>query len=199
MARETKRPYQSPARAAAAERTRAQVVETAARLLSEPRGAVGFSLDAVARAAGVTRLTVYNQFGSRRGLLEAVFEHVALKRGLGRIPEVMQASDPREALVGLVGLFCAFWDQARPAAAIYDAAGADAELAEAMATRNERRRVAIAVLLGRMGKGGDQDAIDLIFTLTGYRTFESLRPGRTAEDVARIVARACLSALDKDR
>ena len=67
----SRRPYVSAARAEAAAEKRERVIRAAARFLREEDGITAFSLDAVAKAADVTRLTVYNQFGSRRGLLEA--------------------------------------------------------------------------------------------------------------------------------
>ncbi len=197
MSKDVKRPYASAVRAAAAEQTRGRLVETAARLLADQPTIAGFSLEAVAKAAGVTRLTVYNQFGSRRGLLEAVFDHVAGQAGLpSRIPEAMQTADPREGLARLIEVFCAFWEQVRPIARLHDAAAGDPELAEAVDMRNERRRHAIGVLMQRMGRGDDQDKIDLIFTLTGYRAFESLKRGRTGQDACRILAETCLKLLD---
>ena len=71
------RSYVSPARSAAAAETRERVIEAASRTLREGESIARFSLDTVAKVAGVTRLTVYNQFGSRRGLLEAVFDEIA--------------------------------------------------------------------------------------------------------------------------
>ena len=62
----TPRRYVSSVRAAAAEKKRAEVVQAARDLLGAGGGAGAFSLEAAARQAGVTRLTVYNQFGSRR-------------------------------------------------------------------------------------------------------------------------------------
>ena len=53
---------------AAAAETRERVIEAASRTLREGESIARFSLDTVAKVAGVTRLTVYNQFGSRRGL-----------------------------------------------------------------------------------------------------------------------------------
>ena len=67
------RSYVSPIRNAAAAEKRARVVKVAGRLLDGKAGISSFSLERVAKAAGVTRLTVYKQFGSRRELLEAVF------------------------------------------------------------------------------------------------------------------------------
>ncbi|WP_404558819.1 TetR/AcrR family transcriptional regulator [Bradyrhizobium niftali] len=54
------------------------------------------SLDAVAKAANVTRLTVYNQFGSRRGLLEAVFDDIARRGRLGRLDDAVDDPDPEK-------------------------------------------------------------------------------------------------------
>jgi AcrR family transcriptional regulator len=193
MTEDVKRRYASPARAAASEQTRAKVVETAARMLAEQSNIAGFSLDAVAKAAGVTRLTVYNQFGSRRGLLEAVFDDVAARAGImERVAGAMQTPDPRKALARLIGVFCLMWQEVRPLARLHDAAASDPELAEAVGARNERRRNAITVLLGRLGRGEDRELVDLIFTLTSYRTFEALLAGRSGEDACRIVTETCL-------
>ena len=60
------RAYVSSVRTAAAAEKRDRVLEAAAKLLREDASIARFSLDTVAKAAGVTRLTVYNQFGSRR-------------------------------------------------------------------------------------------------------------------------------------
>src|SRR4030081_2387058 len=105
------RGYVSSVRTAAAAEKRDRVIEAAARLLREDASIASFSLDAVAKAAAVTRLTVYHQFGSRRGLLEAVFDDIARQGGLAQIPDAMAMSDPREALDRLVEIFCAFWSR----------------------------------------------------------------------------------------
>ena len=62
------RPYRLGRRRPAAERTRARVLRAARALLTARAGAEPFSVEAVARRAGVARMTVYHQFGSRRGL-----------------------------------------------------------------------------------------------------------------------------------
>src|SRR3979411_2078216 len=106
-----RRAYVSSVRTAAAAEKRDRVLEAAAKLLREDASIARFSLDAVAKAAGVTRLTVYNQFGSRRGLLEAVFDEIARQGGLTRIVEVMAMRDARAALYRLVEIFCDFWNR----------------------------------------------------------------------------------------
>ena len=91
----TKRAYSSPAREAAAAAKRAQVVLVAEQLLRESEDAAALSMETMAAAAGVTRLTIYKQFGSRRGLLEAVFdERCAAQGAFSRIPEAMIIGDP---------------------------------------------------------------------------------------------------------
>src|SRR3979411_1736085 len=103
------RPYTSSVRAAAAAAKRDRVIDAAARSLREDASIASFSLEAVAKAAGVTRLTVYHQFGSRRGLLEAVFDEIARQGGLTQIADAMAISNPRAALDRLGEIFCAFW------------------------------------------------------------------------------------------
>jgi AcrR family transcriptional regulator len=49
-------------------------------LYSSREGSAKFSVEAVARQAGVARMTVYYQFGSRRGLLEGICDSLAIER-----------------------------------------------------------------------------------------------------------------------
>src|SRR5260370_29299303 len=102
------RPYTSSVRAAAAAKKRDRVIEAAAGSLREDASIASFSLEAVAKAAGVTRLTVYHQFGSRRGVLEAVFDEIARQGGLTEIANAMAISDPHAARDRLVEILCAF-------------------------------------------------------------------------------------------
>src|SRR5438034_816285 len=68
------RPYRLGQRQVAADETRSRILNAArAQLETE----ASFSIDAVARRADVARMTVYYQFGSRRGLLEALIDDLA--------------------------------------------------------------------------------------------------------------------------
>src|ERR1700748_3287811 len=82
------RSYESPTRDMAADKTRKRLVAAARAILTNPRSRTPFSLEAVASRARVTRLTVYNQFKNRRGLLEAVFDDVAQMGRLDRLSQV---------------------------------------------------------------------------------------------------------------
>src|ERR1051325_5493626 len=105
----SKRSYVSAVRTAAAAEKRNRVIKAAARFLREEESMTAFSLDAVAKAAGVTRLTVYNQFGSRRGLLEAVFDDIARSGRLARLNDAIANPDARRGLDALIEIFCDFW------------------------------------------------------------------------------------------
>src|SRR5207247_6928136 len=108
------RPYRLGRRQPAAQRTRARVLRAARELLAARAGAQPFSVDAVARRAGVARMTVYHQFGSRRGLLEALFDSFVAG---GELPATLAAAfqrpDPLETLADVVAAFARFWDAGR--------------------------------------------------------------------------------------
>src|SRR5258705_8537074 len=168
-----KRAYVSSVRSEAAAEKRDRVIEAAAKLLREDASIARFSLDTVAKAAGVTRLTVCNQFGSRRGLLEAVFDDIARKGGLAGIADAMAMADPHAALDRLIEIFCAFWNRDPAIGRLHEAMATDPEFAQALIERNERRRKAVKDLIGRIaGKAAPRQAPQkprhLIFALTNY-------------------------------
>jgi AcrR family transcriptional regulator len=172
------RPYRSPQRAAAADETRARLVAAACTLLSGGKDSPAFSLDGVAREAGVTRLTVYNQFQSKRGLLEAVFDDLARQGGLSELPQVFAEADPDKAIRRFVTVFCRFWTAH---AAILPKFGAvtklDDEVAASLHARSERRRHALTVLVGRLvadDGGKNVDLVDLLFGITSFDMFAAL-------------------------
>jgi len=194
------RAYVSSVRAAAAAEKRERVLEAAAKLLREDAGIAHFSLDTVAKAAGVTRLTVYNQFGSRRGLLEAVFDDIARQGGLHQIADAMAMADARAALNRLVEIFCGFWSRDAAIGRLHEAMATDPEFAVALLERNERRRKGLDALVDRIAgktatRRARQDAVDTIFALTSYAMFAMLSLGRSADDVCRLVQTACRAAL----
>jgi AcrR family transcriptional regulator len=196
-----KRHYVSSVRAAAAVEKRDRVIQAATRLLRENNSIAAFSLDGVAKAAGVTRLTVYNQFGSRRGLLEAVFDEIARQGGLSRIAEAMAMADPRTALDRLVEIFCDFWNWDAAIGRLQQEMSADPELARALIERNERRRKTLEFLVARAARpnassGARQDAVDMIFALTSYPMFAMLRSNRATDEACMLIKSACSRALD---
>jgi AcrR family transcriptional regulator len=196
------RPYSSPIRDAAAAEKRARVVDVAGWLLRERENIASVSMDAVAKAAGVTRLTVYKQFGSRHRLLEAVFDERARQGGLGRIVRAMAMDDPRAALGRIIEIFCEFWGSDASLGRLHDAAGLDPEFAQALAERNERRRTAIRLLIDRLNAGSARttpmtsDVADLLFGLTSFAMYRSLAANRPQGAVCELLKAACTAILD---
>ncbi|WP_049622768.1 TetR/AcrR family transcriptional regulator [Frateuria defendens] len=196
------RTYRSAARAEAAGQTRARILAAATELLREA-GVAGFSLESVGKAAGVTRLTVYNQFGSRRALLEAVFDELAARGGLHRIRDAMADDDPHAGLRRLVGIFCDFWGADLDSlAGLHGAASGDAEFAESLGARNERRRGTFAALVERLVERGEvrardaRDLVDLLFVLTSLQVFTQLKVGKRSKvSVRRLIEAAAVDAV----
>ena len=71
------RPYRLGQRQVLAEQARERILTATRELLMTSNGFSGFSMEAVARQAFVARMTVYHQFGSKIGLLEALCDSLA--------------------------------------------------------------------------------------------------------------------------
>src|ERR1700760_4280359 len=93
------RPYNLGKRREAIDQGRQQVLDAARSLLAEREGPA-FTVDAVARRADVARATVYYQFGSKSGLLEAGCDHLAGPGGLGGLPAAFTDPDPAPVEAG---------------------------------------------------------------------------------------------------
>src|SRR2546430_11154979 len=104
------RPYRLGQRQVTADETRSRILNAAREQLERE---ASFSIDAVARRADVARMTVYYQFGSRRGLLEALFDELAARGGIPQLPLAFQEPDPMVALDRLIEIFAHFWTSAR--------------------------------------------------------------------------------------
>jgi AcrR family transcriptional regulator len=92
-------------RRAEAERTRSRILASARELVSElgPEASVG----KVAQRAEVSRITIYNQFGSKAGLLEALSTQT---RPLAdNLPPGEAGTDPSDQLRLRIEQACAAW------------------------------------------------------------------------------------------
>src|SRR5215469_6976003 len=104
------RSYQAGARRlAATAATRKKIVDAARSLLSDPSGE-SFSIDSVAERADVARMTVYYQFKSKAGLLEALFDDVAERADMRQMRRIFEETDRFKSLGKLVDLFCRLWE-----------------------------------------------------------------------------------------
>jgi AcrR family transcriptional regulator len=186
------RTYQSDRRQTAANETRSRVLEAARSLLSTS-GQARFTIDAVAERANVARMTVYHQFGSKPGLIATLFDDLATRGGIGRLPQAFLAPDPMAGLEILVQVFMQLWESERlliqrlRALSTLDPDFSDHE------DRNQRRRQAIAVLLQRLSPppGDLNDKADLLTAMTSFESYETLASrGRDADGAARLITAA---------
>jgi AcrR family transcriptional regulator len=190
-----KRPYSLGRRLERSDDKRAKIL-AAARAQLESSGFLSLTLDALARESGVTRQTIHNLFGTKAGLLEALFDQLALAGGMYRMREVMQRTDRELLLEAFVKVFTDFWSQDRLfIRRIHGLAAIDPEFGAALEARNRRRRSAAARIVDRLSGGNDaSDAEDrtkrsaVLCALTSFEFFDLLAEGSgTLEDAAHLV------------
>jgi AcrR family transcriptional regulator len=150
-------------------------------------------------------MTVYYQFGSLRGLLEALCDSLAGAGGMDRLAEAFQIPDPKEAIDRFISVFAGFWDSDRTVLRGLGAfAALDPELAAVLEERYGWRRKGIRVLLERHAKQYGRPkpkemdaAADLLYMLTSFSAYDTLAgTRRSSTQVAGMiqhVARQVLS------
>jgi len=205
QSRPGRREYRLGRRQAQADRTRAKLLAAARRILMRRDGLAAFGLEGVARKAGVSRLTVYNQFGSRVGLLEALYDDIALRARIAeRLAAVFHLPDPQSALHAAVAAFIAFWQGERTVIRRLRSMAVLDPTFKGATDRDERRVAAMrAVLLrltaarGRAPENPDECA-RVLAMLTSFETYDAL--AGSGMDAARVtcavqeLARAAVEA-----
>jgi len=184
------------------DQARERILDAARDLLANEKSAE-FSMDVVARQAGVTRQTIHNQFGTRSDLLEALFDRMAMRGGIADMRIAMQQTDPVIMLRKFVEVFARFWSSDRVAIRrIHALAALDPELGRIDRARNERRRMAatrvVDALYRRFGKPGApdrSDAVALLFTITSFEFFDSFAGNRKPQDLCSSIVRVAMATI----
>jgi AcrR family transcriptional regulator len=104
----TMRPYAAARRRESVE-TVDRVLEAAERMIKEDAFHAA-TMDELAVAAGVSRATVFNRFGSKLGVLEALFIRGMEGPEMEAIQEALALEDPVAALDAVVEAGCAIWE-----------------------------------------------------------------------------------------
>jgi AcrR family transcriptional regulator len=171
-------------RQAGVDRTRAAVLAAASELVAAA-GDSTLSVGAVARRAGVSRLTIYNRFGSRSGLLRAVAGE-AHRRTL--TPPAERAEDPREELRDRITAACSTW-ASDPA--LFRALPAVTSTSDPTATRDRALAERLAAADQLRPGCSLKEAEDVIGALTSFAMFDRLHQDgrRSSTAVAEIVMR----------
>ena len=198
------RPYRLGQRQAATEQTRARIVAAARELLMAGEGFSGFSIEAVARQADVARMTVYYQFGSKVGLLEALCDSLAVSGGMTQMANAFRKPEPLAALEEYIAVFARFWEVDRLVMRRLRALAAlDSDFEQVIRARDERRSQGLRVLAGRIaGQYGRpssdafDEAINVLYTLTSFECFDMIAgPDRSIEEVAPVIYRLARASM----
>ena len=201
------RPYRLGHREATSEQTRARIIAAARELLMIADGFAKFSIDAVARQADVARMTVYHQFGSKIGLLEALSDSLAIYGGMEQLAAAFRQSQPLDALDKLISVFAHFWQSDRLVLRrLRGLADLDPDFEQVIQGRDERRRHGLRVLAQRLtGHNGYpepsafEEVITVLYSLTSFEFFDTLAgPTRSIEGVVPVVQQLARAALRLD-
>lgn len=172
-----KRPYELGKRLEQMGRTKTAVL-AAAREQLEAGGMREFSMESLARASGVTRQTIHNLFGTRTAVLETLFDQIARDGGMERMREVMTDRDAGAMLDGFVDVFSTFWSRNRLLLKrIHGIAAIDPEFGKAIEARNQRRLMAAARVIERLGDrapGPRPEKVACLVALTSFEFFDAL-------------------------
>lgn len=186
------RAYRMGRRQIQSERTRAKLVTAARRILMRRDGLAVFSLESVAKRAGVTRLTVYHQFGSKVSLLEAVYDDLARR---GRVAEQLEAAfqlpDPLASLHDIVRTFAGFWSSEQVVIRRLRGMAVLDPSFRGTTDRDARRFAAMRAALLRLAQARHRAIPDcdqcarVLSMLTSFETFDAL--ASTASDLDGII------------
>jgi AcrR family transcriptional regulator len=201
---QTTRPYVQRRRAEARAETRARILGAARELI--PAAGISMPVTAIARHAGVAVQTIYDQFGSKGGLLIAVIGDVQNSLGLFKsFGRVFQSPDGEEAMRRMIAATLSFWEQAWPYLEfVLRARRVDPVVTREMEFIDRLRNAhywAIAKRIedeGRIRDGRSADwAADQSFALTIPSVYEELavRRSRTTAEVIEAVTAAVLGLL----
>ena len=191
----TPRPYQTGERQRTMDAGRDRIL--AAGLAVLKRGDIAaMSLEAVAQEAGVTRMTVYNQFGSKAGLFEELFDLLVTRGAFTEMQAIFIEKDVARAFDAFVAVFGRFYTENRKVMAkMRAAAGSDPDLDAAMRKRNERRRRGVETLVQRLGKQHRPlvpaaELVTVLDVLLSFNTFDVIAgPARTPDAVVPVMQR----------
>ncbi len=190
------RPYDMGRRGVASAQTRTAIIDAVHRLLEAP-DLGSLTLEEVARAAGITRATVYNQFGSRRALLTAAFSDQGRIIRYDRVIAATALADPRDALHATLREACRAWERAPKAIRrVLALAVLDQEIGDVVDRYELARRAHMAELAHRLNAPvGAQESAAILGALTNPLVYYQFRADTGAAVTARRLEHAVIAAL----
>lgn len=166
-------------RARSVEQTRAAILDAAADLFAG-EGYADVSLDDISTAAGVSRGTIYHQFGTRQGLIEALTTITEEHADFARVTTAAESDDPARALVDTCVELVRFVHETAP---LFDNLRSLAEVEAGLREMVERKDAArrdLIVRLSSRAAAADMLAVSeprgraVLTALTGYDALREL-------------------------
>jgi AcrR family transcriptional regulator len=152
------------------------------------------TVEEIARLAGVSRATLYQHFGSRLGLVDAICGSFSENPSMVAIQAAPDSPDPREAATQLVTQGIRFWKSEESLHRhLYGLAEIDESAAEFVERQTADRRSVVERIVSRGVEAGalrtgvsEAQARATLLLLTSFHTFEELRAaGLTPGDAER--------------
>ena len=159
-----------------------RVLEAAERLIRDDAFHLA-TMEELAAAAGVSRATVFNRFGSKLGVLQALFTRAMEGPKMEAIQAALELDDPVAALEATIEASCAIWESS---AFIHEQLQAIVTLepdASALVDRQRKeQRADLLTLARRLSRAGqlrpglsETRAAAALHMLTSLESFLSLR------------------------
>ena len=176
-----KRPYTAARRRTTPESVN-RVLDAAERLIRDDAFHTA-TMDELAVAAGVSRATVFNRFGSKLGVLQTLFARAMEGPQMDAIREALEIEDPVAALEAAIAASCAIWDRE---GYIHEQLQAivvlEPDASVLIDEQKQEQRTALLALARRLSKAGrlrpglgEARAAATLHTLTSLETFLWLR------------------------
>jgi AcrR family transcriptional regulator len=186
------RPYRLGKRAVTIAATRQRILESARELIQD-QGLEGANIQAIAKQAGVTRPTVYQQFGSQQELMLAVMHDAIDRADVRSVRKALQLPDAGQAVRGMLRGSCRFWDSEFTLFSRFKGlATMEASAATVDRQKEQVRRGHVENIIGRLHNDGllrqrlgRKEAVERLYLLSSFEVFERLRSaGNTVEATA---------------
>lgn len=156
---------------------------SAVRELLDEGGFHTSTVEQVADRAGISRATLYQHFGSRLELVDAICDSFEVNPALLEIREVVELPDPDAALAETIAATVRFWSSEDGILSqLYGVVAVDPAAQDLVDRQREDRRGEMRRLVRHLRKSGkarkglsEARALAQLMVLTSYESFRELR------------------------
>lgn len=177
--------------------TRERILAAARQIIVE-EGYDRLSLERVAERAVVARATIYNQFGSKSGLLEG------LLKAIEHDARVHESREYDHSVGQLLARVTQIWDaEGDVLRSLLAMSVVDPQVRQVVHRHQRGRRQRIAELVEELDNAGQlhveqDDAVDLLWLLTSFHAYDFLRQGaqRNGDDARTLLQILAANLID---